>query len=95
MNLPFDLWNQKIFEGIGNSIEIFIKIDDLTKAQSLMISFRFFIMVEFGVKLPTSITLEVEIKNIKQELRYEPNNFMFSLCNQVFHIMRSFPKRIL
>lgn len=94
-NIPFDIWNYKVFEGIGNSFGRFIKIDDVTKAQTKMISARFYVMVDFGVKLLTSITLEAEERNFEQEIKYEQNNCLCSLYNQVGHIMRACPKRML
>lgn len=95
LDLPFDLWHQKVFEGIRNSFGMFITTDEVTKARSMMVSMRFCVMVEFGVKLPGSITLEAEIGDIEQELRYETNNYLCSLCNHVGHIMKSCPKRVL
>lgn len=94
-NLPFDLWHQKIFEGIGNSFGRFITIDEVTKARSRMVAESFCVMVEFGVKLPSSITLEAETGDVEQELRYGTNNYLCSLCNQVGHILKSCSKRVL
>lgn len=94
-NLPFDLWHQKVFEGIGNSFGKFITTYEVTKAQSRMLEVRFYVMVEFGVKFPTSITLEAETGEIEQELKYETNNCLCSLCNQVGHIMCVCSKRVL
>lgn len=78
-----------MFEGIGNILGKFITIDDVTKARSRMLTTRLCIMVEFEVKVPDSITLEVKIEDIKQELWYETNNYLYSLCNQVGDIMKS------
>lgn len=80
-NLPFDLWHQKVFEGIGNSFRRFIIMDVVKKDRSRMLVAQFYVMVEFGVNLPNSITWEVETGDVELELRYETNNYLCPLCN--------------
>lgn len=80
-NLPFDLWHQKVLEGIENSFGRFVTMNDVTKAQSKMVTMCFYIMVEFEVKLSSSIILEAETRDVEQELWYESNNYLCSLCN--------------
>lgn len=52
-------------------------------------------MVEFEEKLPTSIILEETMRDFEEEIKYEPNTYLCSLCNQVGHIARVCPKRVL
>ena len=93
-NLPLDLWHHKVFEGIGNSFGKFVTADDVTKARTRMVAARFCVQVDFGVKLPGSITLESEIGNVEQVLEYEANHCLCSICHQVGHSQKSCPRRI-
>lgn len=54
-------WHQKVFEGIASSFGNFIFADSIMKAWSWLIDVRFYVMVEFGVMLPNTITLESEL----------------------------------
>lgn len=93
-NLPFDLWHHKVFKGIKNSIRNFITTNEITKAHTKMISTRIYVMVDFRVKNLTSISLESKVGIIEEEIKYEVNNFLCSLCNQVDHIMKTCTKKI-
>lgn len=64
-NLPFDIWYQKVFEGIGNSFGRFFMMKKITKAHARMIAARICVMVDFGIKLSTSISLEEEMGNVE------------------------------
>jgi len=60
-----------------------------------MVTVRLYVVVKFGVKLSSSITLEAKTRDVEQELQYEINNYLCYLYNQVCHILRSFSKKIL
>lgn len=51
-HLPFEFWNQKVFEGIVRSLGKFIVVDEVTKAWTRLIEVRFYVMVEFKVRIP-------------------------------------------
>lgn len=40
-----------------------------------MITAQLCAIVEFGEKLPSFITLEIDIGEIEKEIQYEPNNY--------------------
>lgn len=79
--LTYNLWHQKVFEGITNSFGSYVTMDEVRKVRYMKVEAKFYVMVKFRISLPQSITLDLEIGKIEQEIWYEYNNCLCQLLS--------------
>ena len=90
-NLPLHFWNERVLEGIGNSIGKFIKTT-LERIDERIYTFaRICVEVDLRKGLPDNIRLIYKQQNWLQVLDYENTAFRCRLCRQTGHLQSSCP----
>jgi len=86
-SLPFDLWEEEIFEGIGNALESFVKISEVTKKSRYTSYARICAYLNVSRALPNSICLWYQDLEWIQSLDYKHIPFHYIKCHEHGHLL--------
>jgi len=89
--LPMEFWDPDILEGIGNSIETFVKVAESTKRGKYTSYARICVYMNIAEPLPEYIELEYHDEIWQQPIDYEHIPFRCRRCHEYGNLFRQCP----
>lgn len=89
--LPMEFWDPNILEGIGNTVETFVKVADSTKRGKYTSYARICIYMNIAEPLSEYIELEYHDEIWQQPMDYEHIPFRCTRCHEYGHLFKQCP----